>query len=136
MPSVIERVTSGSVRGFVRAWAANTKQDKDAGRPRTSRYVGSRGRGHATVCSRPGTQPNLRTGPLEAGRPAVQRLELEQELAVLDGLGVADVDLAHDRLDLGLHLVHQLHRLEDAEGPAGGHLLPFLRERGRAGLAL
>src|SRR6266567_7392716 len=60
----IIRLTSGSVRKFVREWAAKTEQAKDAGRPRTRRYGADRGHRHATVCSRPGTQRNLRTGPL------------------------------------------------------------------------
>src|SRR5262245_10069068 len=42
-------------------------------------------------------------------------LELEEELAVLDGLGVLDVDGTHHARALGLQLVEELHRLEDAE---------------------
>ena len=60
---------------------------------------------------------------------AVDRLELEEELAVLDRLGVADVDRADDRLDLRLHLVHQLHRLEDAERLPGRDRVALLDER-------
>src|SRR6266567_9376047 len=60
----IIRLTSGSVRKFVREWAAKTEQAKDAGRPRTRRYGADRGHRHATVCSRPGTQRNLWMGPL------------------------------------------------------------------------
>src|SRR6059058_3257763 len=41
--------------------------------------------------------------------------DLEERLAVLDCLPVLDEDL-HDRaLDLGLDLVHQLHRFDDAD---------------------
>src|SRR5205814_6677121 len=52
---------------------------------------------------------------LNMERTPVQRLELEQQLAVLDGCAVDDMELADDPLDLGLDLVHQLHGLEDAE---------------------
>src|SRR5579862_78555 len=67
-------------------------------------------------------------------RPAVQRLELEQQLAVLHGLGIANVDLADDAFDLRLDLVHQLHRLEDAEGLSRRNGIAFLDERRRTGL--
>src|SRR5207253_388378 len=88
--------TSGSVREFVRAWAAKTEQDKDAGRPRTQRYGADR-RSHATVCSRPGTQRNLRMGPLtphELGQaereverlPRVQARIAERLVAVVEVL--------------------------------------------------
>src|SRR6266567_5147616 len=63
----IIRLTSGSVRKFVREWAAKTEQAKDAGRPRTRRYGADRGHRHATVCSRPGTQRNSRMGPDSPG---------------------------------------------------------------------
>src|SRR4051794_32127478 len=52
-------------------------------------------------------------------RRRLDRLEFEQELAVLDRLGVLDVNRAHDALRLGLELVHELHRLEDAERLTG-----------------
>src|SRR5919202_6250017 len=48
-------------------------------------------------------------------RPAVQRLELEEQLPELDGLRVLRVNRPHASPHLGLDLVHQLHRLEDAE---------------------
>src|SRR5690242_5165452 len=48
-------------------------------------------------------------------RPADERLELEEQLSELDGLSILCVDAAHDALDVRLHLVHQLHRLEDAQ---------------------
>src|SRR5690242_130046 len=70
----------------------------------------------------------------EPDRPPVQRLELEEQLAVLDRLRVADVDPPHDRLDLGLHLVHQLHRLQDAQRLARRDGIALLDERRRAGL--
>src|SRR5205823_2787579 len=74
------RDSSGSVRKFVRAWAAKTEQDKDAGRRRTKRYDADRGRRNATVCSRPGTQRNLRRGPLPAEEVAPLPIELGEIL--------------------------------------------------------
>src|SRR5262249_46613876 len=44
-------------------------------------------------------------------RPTDERLELEQQLTELDGLGVLGVDAAYDSLDVRLHLVHELHGL-------------------------
>ena len=61
---------------------------------------------------------------IRRGWPAVDRLELEQQLPVLDRLGVLDVDRPDDSLDLGLDLVHQLHRLEDAERLPGATKSP------------
>ena len=48
--------------------------------------------------------------------PRVEALELEQELAELDGRAVLDVHRADDALDLRLELVEQLHRLEQTQG--------------------
>src|SRR5712691_305884 len=67
-------------------------------------------------------------------RDADDRLELEQKLAELDRLGILDVDRADDALDVGLDLVHQLHRLEDAERLTRGDGVALLDERRRAGL--
>src|SRR5438105_11785515 len=67
-------------------------------------------------------------------RPAGEWLEVEQRLPELDRLRVVDVDRAHDRLELGLDLVHQLHRLEDAERLALGDDVADLDEGGRARL--
>src|SRR5690606_20575829 len=59
------------------------------------------------------------------------RLDPEQHLPVLDGLGVLDQDLAYDPVDFGLELVHQLHRLEDAERLALRHRRADLHVRRR-----
>src|SRR4051794_27840302 len=75
------------------------------------------------------TRENISGGPLDPERPAVGRLELEQKLAVLDGIRVRDVDSAYDPFDLGLHGVHQLHRLEDAQRLPLGHGVALLHER-------
>src|SRR5215217_1972666 len=81
------------------------------------------------------TLSNTSGGPLErVERAAVDGLELEQELAVLDGAPVRHVDLAHDALNLRLDLVHELHRLEDAERLPDSDSVALLHERGRAGL--
>ena len=68
-----------------------------------------------------------------AWRAAVDRLELEQQLPVLDRLGVLGVDPADDPLLLGLDLVHQLHRLEDAERLPDADRVALLDERRRPG---
>src|SRR5215204_5331171 len=66
-------------------------------------------------------------------RPAEHRLDLEQELAELDRVAVRDVDPADDAVEVGLDLVHQLHRLEDAERLAGKDRRSLLHERWRPG---
>src|SRR5215469_11227775 len=73
----------------------------------------------------------LRNTRLDSQGPAVERLELEQQLAVLDGLRVGDVDPTDDRVDLRLDLVHQLHRLQDAQNLARRHGITLLDERRR-----
>src|SRR5919199_1876788 len=67
-------------------------------------------------------------------RPPVQRLELEEQLPELDGLGVLDRDRADDALHVGLHLVHELHRLEDAQRLPGRDGVALHDERRRTGL--
>ena len=70
-------------------------------------------------------------------RPAARRRagsSSNSSLAVLDRLAVLDVDRADDALDLGLDLVHQLHRLEDAERLARRDRVALLDERRRARL--
>src|SRR5512146_1308504 len=46
--------------------------------------------------------------------PSVQ-LDVEQRLPVRHGLGVLDEDRRHRAADVGLDLVHDLHRLDDAQ---------------------
>src|SRR5438477_6461729 len=80
------------------------------------------------------TRVNISEAPLQrVERPAVDRLELEQQLSVLDRLGVLDVDLANDRLQVRLHLVHQLHRLENAQPLPHRDCIALRDERLRAG---
>src|SRR5690606_17501779 len=43
-------------------------------------------------------------------------LDAEEDGSVFDRLGVPDTDLADDALYIGLELVHELHRLQDAQG--------------------
>src|SRR3954447_21638819 len=83
------------------------------------------------------TRENIVTGSPVSQR--VERtpddgLELEEQLAELDWLCVLDVDRAHDPVDVRLHLVHELHRLEDAEGLARPDRLALLHEWRCAGL--
>src|SRR5437588_9580292 len=67
-------------------------------------------------------------------RPADHGLELEEHLAEFHGLRVLDEDRTDDAVDVRLHLVHELHRLEDAERLPGSDGLSLLDERRRARL--
>src|SRR5437667_6063344 len=71
-------------------------------------------------------------GPLD-GRRNEHRLDLEQKLPELDRLGVLDVNRADHSRDLGLQLVEQLHRLEQAEGLTRDDVVPHVDERRRSG---
>src|SRR5262245_57593129 len=59
--------------------------------------------------------------PARAGPPPMpaaarsERLDQEQLLSVLHGLGVLDQDADDAALGLGFDLVHQLHRFDDAD---------------------
>ena len=79
-------------------------------------------------------QDAVEHAPRGVERASEGGLEVEERLAELDGLAVLDVDLADDALDLRLDLVHQLHRLEDAERLAGRHGVALLDEGRRARL--
>src|SRR6185503_9440523 len=57
------------------------------------------------------------------------RLDREQALAVLHGLPVLDVRLYELSLGVGGDLVHEFHRLDDAEHLSLLDLLPNLHER-------
>ena len=67
-------------------------------------------------------------------RAGARRLELEQELPVLHGRCVLDADRPHDGVCLGLDLVHELHRLENAERLPALDRVAHLDERRRARL--
>src|ERR687897_1130256 len=84
--------------------------------------------------TRTATSPRLATRTRLNGieRPPQCRLDLEQHLAELHGLAVLDVDPADDAVEVGLDLVHQLHRLEDAERLAGKDRRSLLHERRRS----
>src|SRR5688572_16211669 len=58
-------------------------------------------------------------------------LELEQKLAVLDRLRILGVDRSHDSCSLGLELVEELHRLENAEHLTGNDRVSHVDERRR-----
>src|SRR5438067_13935312 len=76
------------------------------------------------------TRTLLNTVEREGGN----RLELEQQLPEFDGLRVLHVDRPDDPLAVGLDLVHEFHRLEDAQGLAGADRVADLDERRRARL--
>src|ERR1051326_557981 len=57
------------------------------------------------------------------------RLELEQRLTVLHRLGVVDQHSADHARVLGLELVEQLHRLQDAQRLTDLHAVALLHER-------
>src|SRR3989442_8242330 len=67
-------------------------------------------------------------------RPGDRGLEVEERLPELHGLAVLDMDRPDEAFDVGLHLVHQLHRLEDAEGLARSDRVALFDERRRARL--
>src|SRR5215208_510662 len=62
-------------------------------------------------------------------RRALARDDAEERLAELHGRGVLDEDLGDGAVHLALDLVHQLHRLDDAERLALLHLLADVGER-------
>src|SRR5690242_2145399 len=63
-------------------------------------------------------------------RPRLGRLEAEERLAVLDRAAVLDEHLHQPAGLLGLDLVHQLHRLDDAEHLALLHRRAHAHEGG------
>src|SRR5687767_10475222 len=66
---------------------------------------------------------NMRWSPLSGG------LDREQALAVLDRLAVLHVHLDDFPVAFGVDLVHELHRLDDAQHLALANLLPDVRKR-------
>src|SRR6185312_3464464 len=99
----------------------------------SSTTAGSAAEGTAAAARKEGVRGGTRGSPTsKADWPTVDGLELEQQLAVLDRLAVLGVDPRDEALLLGLDLVHQLHRLEDAEGLAGADGVALLDERRRA----
>src|SRR5512132_2112362 len=77
----------------------------------------------------PPTPPCGRRGG--AARPVSNGLDAEQGLAELHGRGVLGEDLGDLPRDLRLDLVHQLHRLDDAEDLALLHHGADVDERRR-----
>src|SRR4029450_8113636 len=71
---------------------------------------------------------------LEDRDATVGELELEEQLAVLDRLRVLGVNRDDGPRLVDLHLVHELHRLEDAERLAGDDNVADGHERARARL--
>src|SRR5437764_1256339 len=63
----------------------------------------------------PGAEGAGATGGAAGGTELAIGIDPEERLPVLDGLRVGGENLGHDSRDLGLDLVHDLHRLDDAE---------------------
>src|SRR5215208_6559136 len=61
-------------------------------------------------------------------RGRLARYDAEERLAELHGRRVRDEDLGDGAVDLALDLVHELHRLDDAERLALLDLLPHVGE--------
>src|SRR5262249_53744132 len=132
------RAGLAGTRGLTRSATNSTREPSTTVRRRTSLAMSALERvpalpARAAYPARPRTPPA--TPPLQCvERSAHDRFELEEELAELDRLRVLDQDRADDAVDVGLHLVHQLHRLENAQRLAGADGLALLHERRRAGL--
>src|SRR5262249_44545277 len=58
----------------------------------------------------------------------------EERIAVLDGLAALAVHLDHLPRHLGLDLVHELHRFDDAQDLAHAHAVADVHERRRVGV--
>src|SRR5215217_161091 len=112
--------TATSPRLAIRTRSNTVSLDANSARfARHARVFQQYARSGGRLAAAPGV-PRLEKALEGVERAAVQRLELEEHLPVLDRLGVLDAHAAHDRLDVRLHLVHQLHRLEDAKRLARG----------------
>ena len=61
------------------------------------------------------------------------RSDFEHRLAKLDGFGVLNQDLSDDPFDLGFDLVHDFHRLNDADDRVGIDLRADFDIAGRLG---
>src|SRR5688500_1817166 len=73
----------------------------------------------------------LNTG--DPGRASGPGIDAEEHLPVFHRDGVLDADLGDRALDVALQLVHELHRLDDAERVALAHARAPLDVRGRVG---
>src|ERR1700682_1084962 len=71
--------------------------------------------------------------PRLAMRIFLNGTDAKQGLPVLDRLAVRYQLARDDAGDLRLDLVHELHRLDDAEHPPGLHRLPYPHERSGIG---
>src|SRR6266516_3495423 len=118
-------------------FATSTRENIATAGPRTSLAMSAIEAATAaparpSYARRPSTTPDDLSQRVE--RTTYDRLELEQQLSELHGLRVVDEDRADDAVDVRLHLVHELHCLEDAERLARADRLPLLDERRRARL--
>src|SRR5215211_1928684 len=76
----------------------------------------------------------IRTFSNTPTRLLADRLQVHQHLLVLDRISVLDQDLDDAPALARTHLVHQLHRLDDAHGLADVDDVALLHERLGAGL--
>src|SRR5688500_10870079 len=63
----------------------------------------------------PGTVPAPQLSAVNAQQQCSPLLDLEEPLAVSDGLAVSDQDLEQGAIGFGLDLVHYLHGLDNAD---------------------
>src|SRR5436190_4722708 len=98
-------------------FATRTRENIATGGPRTSLAMPV-----VEAAAAPPTGPSYARPPNAGAGDLSQRverttengLELEEQLPEFDRSRVLDVDRPHDAVDVRLHLVHELHRLEDA----------------------
>src|SRR5438552_10530054 len=89
---------------------------------------------HARMIRR-AISPRLAMRTLEIMEPAsALRFHRKEFLTVLDRLPVLRVDPDHDAVDVGLDLVHQLHRFNDAEHLSLGDVVAHVDEDLRLGV--
>src|SRR5260221_848506 len=81
-------------------------------------------------------RPQSCRGPASAGRPQARTSDLDgkQRFPVFDGLSVLRIDLGDHALHVRFDLVHQLHRLDDAEDLPLRDPVAYLHERLRLGI--
>src|SRR5215207_10805588 len=96
------------------------------------------GAGAAPPCATAGPGATAARAVTGVRRDSAIRVDAEQDLAVLHGVRVLHDDLAHHAAELRLDLIHDLHRLDDAENLPFGDARPLgyvgIRARLRRGV--